>query len=164
MATYNWIQIESLNAEQKIDLFEIWNNEYPVKLVYNSFSDFEHYLHQINLNRIYLLMNEDKQIAGWAYTFLIDQEVWFSILIERAQQEKGHGTAMLRILKELEPSLTRWVIDHDMEHRKDGTRYHSPMRYYLKKGFDVIRDQRLEIGLISAVKIKWVKPFSLGSN
>ncbi|MFA6261007.1 MAG: N-acetyltransferase [Bacteroidia bacterium] len=157
MTKYNWVETVALNKVQKEALFQLWNAEYPAKIVYDTIADFEIYLNQLYEPHHYLLMNTDKHILGWAYTFMLEEETWFSILIGKAGQMKGSGKEILQVFKERESKLIRWVIEHDLEFRKDGTRYHSPIGFYLKYGFDVVRDQRLNLQQFTAVKIKWVR-------
>ena len=62
---------------------------------------------------------------------------------------------MLKQAKRKESELNGWVIDHNLEKKKNGDYYRSPLNFYLKNGFRTLTTDRLELGKISAVKIKW---------
>lgn len=47
------------------------------------------------------------------------------------------------------------VIDHDKDIKANGKQYMSPLNFYLKQGFTIIEDERLELATLSAVKIVW---------
>lgn len=157
MPGYKWIETNVLSKAQKEALFQLWNTEYPAKIVYDTLADLEIYLNQLDEPHHFLLMDADKRILGWAYTFILEDETWFSILIGKTGQMKGFGKEILQVFKERETKLIRWVIEHDLEFRKNGTRYHSPIGFYLKYGFDIVRDQRLNLQQFTAIKIKWVR-------
>jgi hypothetical protein len=59
-----------LSTEQKVNICQLWNNEYPEKLSYEKISDFENYLDNLTETKHYLLVNENQNINGWAFTFL----------------------------------------------------------------------------------------------
>ena len=62
---------------------------------------------------------------------------------------------MLDEIKNNEPVLNGWVIDHNNDKKKNGQQYISPLKFYEKCGFGILSDVRLELDKISAVKIKW---------
>ena len=64
---------------------------------------------------------------------------------------------MVDELKQVEPILNGWVIDHNNDKKINGLTYFSPLKFYEKCGFEIQTDNRLELDKISAVKIKWVK-------
>ena len=70
---------------------------------------------------------------------------------------KGFGTQLLNLGKEKESVLNGWVIDHDKDKKRNGENYISPLNFYLKNGFEVFPDNRLELEKLSAVKIRWKK-------
>jgi len=47
-----------------------------------------------------------------------------------------------------------WVIDHNNDLKQDGEFYQSPLTFYASKGFEVLKEQRIDSEMISAVKIK----------
>lgn len=63
---------------------------------------------------------------------------------------------MLNKLKEDEAVLNGWVIDHDSDKKLNGNYYKSPIEFYQKNGFEIIAETRLELDIMSAVKIKWI--------
>ena len=64
---------------------------------------------------------------------------------------------MLNKLKFDEATLNGWVIDHPHDKKRNGKRYKSPLEFYLKNGFILIPETRLQLETISAVKINWTK-------
>lgn len=146
-----------LNNKQKERILELWNNEYPEKLAYNSVSDFENYLNKLTEQNHYFLLDKSEEINGWATTFIRENEKWFAIIVPEKLHGKGFGTKILNELKNNENTLNGWVIDHDSDKKLNGNFYQSPLKFYLKNEFEMLSETRLELEIISAVKIKWTK-------
>jgi hypothetical protein len=157
--TYNFeiIQTIELNEQEKQQVLDLWNTEYPEKLVYKSLTEFENYLQNLNKLKHFLLTNDTNLIFGWALTFERDNEKWFTIILSQKIKEKGFGRKILEKLKQEEPILNGWVIDHNNNKKKNGLIYQSPLKFYEKCEFEILTDVRLELDNISAVKIKWSK-------
>lgn len=151
------IKLTQLNETQKEQIFDLWNTEYPEKLVYHSMADFESYLSRLTEQNHYILLDTNDKIKGWAITFIRENEKWFAIIISGKLHGKGIGTEMLNELKKKESILNGWVIDHNSDKKHNGDRYRSPLEFYIKNGFKVIHETRLELEVMSAVKIKWTK-------
>lgn len=151
------IKQTELNDKQKEQIFELWNNEYPEKLAYNSIEKFENYLNKLTEQKHYLLLDENNEISGWATTFTRESEKWFAIIISEKLHGKGIGTKILNKLKNDENTLNGWVIDHNLDKKSDGNIYQSPLGFYQKNGFEILSQIRLELEIMSAVKIKWTK-------
>ena len=151
------IKQSELKESQKIQILELWNNEYPEKLTFNSIEDFENYLNKLSKQNHYLLLDEKDEINGWATTFARENEKWFAIIISEKLHGKGIGTKILNELKNNENSLNGWVIDHHSDKKNNGNIYPSPLGFYIKNEFKVINEIRLELEIMSAVKIKWTK-------
>ncbi|MFD1629813.1 GNAT family N-acetyltransferase [Pseudopedobacter beijingensis] len=146
-----------LNNKQKERILELWNNEYPEKLAYNSVSDFENYLNKLTEQNHYFLLDKSEEINGWATTFIRENEKWFAIIVSEKLHGKGFGTKILNELKNNENTLNGWVIDHDSDKKLNGNFYQSPLKFYLKNEFEMLSETRLELEIMSAVKIKWTK-------
>lgn len=144
-----------LTTDQKAAIFRLWNNEYPEQIGYSDMAGLGRYLANLTDQAHYLYIDEHSTITGWAFSFEREQERWFAIIVDSTQQRKGVGGAMLARLKEAAPSLNGWVVDHERYVRKNGERYASPLGFYTKHGFEVCADTRLEIDVLSAVKIRW---------
>ena len=151
------IKQTELDQKQKIQIFELWNNEYPEKLAYKTVEEFENYLNNLIEQSHYLLLDEVGQYSGWATTFTRDNEIWFAIIISEKLHGKGIGTKILNSLKEDKHALNGWVIDHNSDKKLNGSIYKFPLDFYIKNNFNVINDTRLELEIMSAVKIKWTK-------
>lgn len=145
-----------LYTEQKQQILQLWNNEYPEKLAYKSIESFENYLEKLNEVNHFLL-TDDEKIHGWAITFMRDDETWFAIILSGNIHGEGWGTKILNQLKQNKTELNGWVIDHSNDRKLNGSFYKSPLEFYLKNEFKVLSDIRLELEIMSAVKIKWTK-------
>jgi len=146
-----------LNLVQKEQVLQLWNNEYPEKLAYKNMAGFESYLEKLNEVKHFLLANNDEKIQGWAITFKRENETWFAIILSENLHGKGWGTKVLNELKQNKKEMNGWVIDHSDDKKRNGSFYKSPLEFYLKNGFEVLSDTRLELEIMSAVKIKWKK-------
>lgn len=151
------IKQTELNDKQKAEILKLWNNEYPEKLVYNKVTDFENYLNKLTEQNHYLLLDKNEEINGWATTFIRENEKWFAIIVSEKLHGKGFGTKMLNELKKNENTLNGWVIDHNSDKKINGNFYYSPLEFYLKNEFEALPETRLELDIMSAVKIKWTK-------
>lgn len=152
-----FLKIQYLTASQKKEILSLWNNEYPVNLKHSSFASFENYLQNLKDQSHIILLNESQEIKGWYFDFIRENERWFAIILDKSVQGKGFGKMLLNLAKEKEAKLNGWVIDHDTDLKENGENYISPMGFYLKNGFSVETDNRLELNHISAVKICWTK-------
>ncbi|SEO83380.1 hypothetical protein SAMN05192574_1143 [Mucilaginibacter gossypiicola] len=146
---------ESLSNKEIEAAFRLWNNEYPEKLKFDAIEDFNGYLNNLDAKMHFLLINEQEGIVGWSATFFRDNARWFAIILDSNIHGMGYGTSMLDEIKKRENQLTGWVIDKDDVLRADGFRYKSPLQFYIKNGFNVLPECRMESEKISAVKITW---------
>lgn len=144
-----------LRDSEKREILQLWNKEYPEKLAYASLHEFEAYLQELTEQSHILLLNENKKILGWYFDFVREDEKWFAMILDTSVQGKGLGTRLLRMAQEKEPQLNGWVIDHSRDRKQNGEPYRSPLDFYLRNGFELLADCRLELHKISAVKIQW---------
>jgi hypothetical protein len=148
-------QEEVLSLDQKKSLMQLWNNEYPEKLNYVAMHDFDLYLDGLFNVKHHLLIDDENIIKGWAFSFLRDNEDWFAIIIDNQIQGTGKGTLLIEELKKNKINLNGWVVDHENEIKQNNEPYKSPLLFYLKNGFTVCTETRIENEKISAVKINW---------
>jgi GNAT superfamily N-acetyltransferase len=149
------IQSKELSPDEKLIIMGIWNKEYPVNLNHESLSEFESYLLNLKGRNHRILLDSEDKVKGWCFDFRRDNERWFAMILDSGIQGKGHGTDLLNELKKQNEVLNGWVIDHNNDLKANGDSYLSPLEFYLKNGFEVISNTRLELDEISAVKIKW---------
>lgn len=147
-------RLRDVDTSQKEAILSLWNNEYPEKLVYKSLKDFENYLVKLSQQIHYLLLDTNGDIKAWATTFVRKNETLFTIIITEQLHGKGLGTQILKKLKEDYNTLNGWVIDHNLDKKLNGKIYTSPLSFYSKNGFKTISDNKIEIEIMSAVKIK----------
>lgn len=146
---------EILSEEEKEVLRELWNNEYPARLHLKTSEDFELYLNGLSNTKHYLLLDESNEIIGWTFTFLREGEDWFAIILNSKIQGRGNGSLLINEIKNRNNSLNGWVVDHENEIKENGDFYKSPMPFYIKNGFTIITETRIENEKMSAVKINW---------
>lgn len=146
-----------LSIEDKQEVFDLWNDEYPVNLGFQTIQDMDNYLNTLQDLTYYLLINDTKQIKGWAMTYSAGTEKWFAITISKDVQRQGKGAFLLNILKSNNKQLNGWVIDHEKDYKRNGEVYQSPLSFYKKNGFKIFSEYRLELPVLSAVKINWYK-------
>jgi len=145
----------SLTPAKKTRISAIWNNEYPKSLTFSDANGFDNYLAGLSEPVHYLLENESGDILAWACKFIRDDEKWFAIILDEKIHGQGKGTELLNALKEDETVLNAWVIDKEEAKKANGEIYKSPLNFYLKNGFVVYPEIRLENEKMSAVKISW---------
>jgi GNAT superfamily N-acetyltransferase len=149
------VEKDVLTLEQKDSLMQLWNDEYPAKLNLKTIEDFELYLNGLSETKHYLLFDHSDKIQGWAFTFLRDGEHWFAILLNNKIQGKGIGSLLMNEIKKNNKNLNGWVVDHANEIKENKEPYKSPLSFYIKNGFNVYTETRIENDKISAVKINW---------
>ncbi|MDN3675415.1 hypothetical protein QWY99_20495 [Flavobacterium branchiarum] len=149
------IQKEVLSFEDKKSLMQLWNAEYPGSLNYATIHDFDLYLNGLSDVKHYLLLVDENIIKGWTFTFLREEEYWFAILIDSQIQGTGKGALLIEELKMNNDNLNGWVIDHENAIKQNKQPYKSPLFFYLKNGFTVCSETRIENEKIDAVKINW---------
>ena len=85
-------------------------------------------------------------MLAWYVNFIRNRKKWFVILLNSNIQGKGYGTQLINLAKKEESELNGWVIEHDNDLKQNGEKYKSPLGFYLKNGFEVISEDRLELG------------------
>ncbi|MWB93771.1 hypothetical protein GON26_05320 [Flavobacterium sp. GA093] len=149
------IEKKILFAEEKQVLRELWNNEYPARLYLKTIEDFDLYLNGLSNTKHYLLMDDSNKIIGWTVTFLRNEENWFAIILNSKIQGKGNGSLLIEKLKENNDCLNGWVIDQENELKQNKEFYKSPMPFYIKHGFAICSEIRIENEKMSGLKINW---------
>jgi GNAT superfamily N-acetyltransferase len=144
-----------LSPEQKKSILNLWNNEYPEQLKFENILALENYLKSLKGAYHLIIEDENGHIFGWAFSFERESERWFAIIVNSKIQKQGYGARLLQRLKEKEQILNGWVIDHARYSKKNREPYLSPLAFYLKNNFEVLPGIRLEIEILSAVKIRW---------
>ncbi|KYG82233.1 GNAT family N-acetyltransferase [Roseivirga echinicomitans] len=150
------IQTQQLSLQQKERIMALWNAEYPASLNYNTIAEFDEFLNNIEQLKHYILWHQNETIIGWLSVFIRNEEIWFSVILDSNFQKQGLGKQLLNLVKHDFETLNGWVIDNDTSKKSDGSLYAVPLPFYLKNGFNVLSDVRLETEKLSAVKIRWV--------
>lgn len=152
-----FINLTELSKANKKEILDLWNNEYPEKLNYQSLAEFDNYLENLTEQSHIVMLNEDFIIKGWYFDFIRENEKWFAIILDSELHGKGFGTKILNLAKERESELNGWVIDNNNGKKNNGLIYFSTLKFYEKCGFEIKTDNRLELDKISAIKIKWTR-------
>jgi len=145
-----------LRSAQKDMICQLWNTEYPQNLAITA-TAFDAFLESSASQTHFLILENELDLVGWAYTFDREGDRWFSIIISHQHQGKGLGHVLLNLIKEKENRLNGWVIDHPNDRKQNGQPYLSPLTFYINNGFTALPHARLENEKISAVKIEWKK-------
>ena len=151
------IRTNQLTEVQKLQIYELWNNEYQARIGYEDISEFDTYLAKLTDQHHILALNENEEVKGWYFDFIRDNERWFAIILDQSLQGKGFGTNMLNMAKSTNSVLNAWVNDLNTDLKRNGELYKSPLEFYIKNGFKVLSDIRIETEVLSAVKIIWEK-------
>ncbi|MDG2448671.1 MAG: GNAT family N-acetyltransferase [Saprospiraceae bacterium] len=141
----------------KVEILSLWNNEYPIQLNYNTLSDFESFLKPLTDQSHIVVVDDNQRIQGWYFDFIRDNARWFIIILDSNVHGQGLGTQLLNKAKEKKSQLNGWVIDHSDDKKRNGQFYQSPLNFYMKNGFKLLSDNRIENETISAVHIEWKK-------
>jgi ribosomal protein S18 acetylase RimI-like enzyme len=149
------ITTNSLDNLQKKVIFELWNAEYPKNLTHRNLDDFENYLNALTNQHHILLIDKNDTIKGWYFDFERNNEKWFAMILATEIHGRGFGTLLLNEGKKRESLINGWVIDKTDYLKQNGNYYKSPVRFYLKNGFQLLHEIRLELEHLSAVKISW---------
>jgi len=140
---------------QKQSIVRLWNAEYPANLQHSGTESFNEYLSKLGEPEHYLLTDDEEQIKGWLACFDRDGERWFVTIVDTSEQRKGYGSALLSEVKKYETEINGWVMDKNEAVKADGAVYRSPVGFYLKNDFEILKEIRLENETMSAVKIRW---------
>lgn len=96
-----------------------------------------------------------EKINAWAFTFLREEENWFAVILNSQIQRKGNGSLLINELKKNNANLNGWVIDHENEVKQNAAFYKSPIPFYIKNGFTILTEIRIETEKMSGVRINW---------
>lgn len=147
----NIIKTGDLSALQAEQIHLLWNKEYPVKLK----DRFAILLDGAAWHHHYIIEDANQQVMAWAMDFEKEKQVRFSIIVASEHKGKGLGGLLIDKLKAENKEFYGWVIDHDEDMKANGEHYKSPMPFYLKHGFEILHDKRIDNDMIKAVLIKW---------
>jgi len=118
--------------------------------------EFDSYLVGLENLQHVLVKDGRNNVLGWYSDFKRANEIWFAMILDTSVHGKGIGTSLIEKAKKSNKTLNGWVIDHADYPKNDGSMYKSPLEFYLKNDFKVLKETRLELPKISAVKIIWM--------
>ena len=152
----DWSEKEELTQEEQKGLLQLWNKEYPTVVGHPSLDSLSDYLKNLEAPR-HKLIKMEGQLMVWFSTFNREGARWFAMIIDERLQGQGLGSQLLSLAKQEHDELLGWATDHDRYTRADGKPYPSPIAFYQKNDFEVLKGQRVEKGQLSAAKIRWRK-------
>lgn len=123
-------------------------------LAYPGLAELEQYLNSL-INATHYIVRGDGRVLAWACVFTRDEARWFAIIVGRSLQGKGMGTQIMQQLIGAEPVLNGWVTDKGEYDRSDGSPYCLPLPFYLKLGFKIRAEHRLELPFMSCVRVEY---------
>lgn len=144
---------QKLTSKQFEQINLLWNKEYPIKLM----DRFPILLEGIDQFAHYLIEDDDKNILAWAVIFFKENENRFSIIVDSKYKRKGLGKELIERLKNDYEEFYGWVIDHNNDIKLNGKYYQTPLSFYQKQGFEILKDTIIDTEMIKAVKVKWLK-------
>lgn len=148
-------ETEILTEGQKLEIFRLWNNEYPKKLSHSNSTKFDQYLDTLSDKNHILLLDKKGSVRGWLVYFVRDNEPCFAMILDSALQGKGWGSKLLNLAKKRNMELNGWVVDSDGETKENGHNYKSPIGFYRKNGFEIRTDIQLKKKNINGIKVIW---------
>ena len=146
---------QALNEKQKLEIIELWNNEYPKKLSLSSLFEFEQYLITLFDKNHILLSDKNGTVKGWLVYFVRDNKKCFAMLLDSSLQGQGLGSKFLNLAKERNSELYSWVIDNEKEPKQNGETYKSPVGFYRKNGFEIRTEILLNKKNINGIQVVW---------
>ena len=145
------IKTKKLNELQISQINDLWNDEYPLKLK----DRFPILLDGADWHNHYIIEDKQQNVIAWAVDFEKEKQIRFSIIVASKHKGKGLGGLLIDKLKVENKEFYGWVIDHNDDLKINGENYQSPMPFYLKHGFEILNDIRIDNEMIKAVLIKW---------
>lgn len=150
-----FVENDSLTDNQKSDILVLWNQEYPKDLSLPDVQSFEKYLAGLEDRHHLLLLDEKDRVKGWLIYFFREDERCFAMLLDPGEQGKGLGSRLLNLAKERNTELHGWVIDNSEELKENGQKYRSPIPFYEKNGFEILREVSSAKNNINGIKVRW---------
>jgi GNAT superfamily N-acetyltransferase len=151
----NFTETKTLTESQKLEIIELWNNEYPKELSHADSTEFDKYLQTLSDKNHILLSDENGSVRGWLIYFVRDSEQCFAMLLDSSLQGQGWGSKFLNLAKARNSELHGWVIDNDNEPKQNGETYKSPIEFYRKNGFEIRTDIQLKKKDVNGIKVIW---------
>jgi len=152
-----FLQTSTLSPTQKENVLTLWNSVPPANIAHDSMESLAEYFTTLEDVVYTLTLDDTNRIVGWFADFNRDNGRWFAMLLDQSIHGKGVGSQLLTQVKSRYDEISGWVIDHDKDIRLDGSPYISPVNFYLKNGFEIVSDVRLELDYLSCVKMRWRK-------
>lgn len=153
-----YIHTNSLNNDQKEQIRNLWNQEYPVNISFEAIEDFENYLSKLEHQNHIIVENEKKMIIAWYADFIRQEERYFVIIVSSQIQGKGYGKSLIEKAKLDNLELNGWVVEENVKYLKtNGEVYHSPIEFYRRMDFQIFPKITWQGNILKTIKITWNK-------
>ncbi len=147
----------ALTEGEKDEILLLWNAEYPISFRYANRKAFEDYLNNLTDQRHLLIKDELGKVQGWYFDFIRDNDRWFVIILDETLHGKGFGSKLLKVARQTRSTLNGWVLTGQYK-KHSGEDYKSPLMFYQKNGFRILKDVKVETDQFSTIKISWREP------
>ena len=153
-----------INEDDCLNYQHMFNAEYPT-IIKRATLDYckERLLNTENPVRIFTarsIQSEGSKLIGLIVVRQKDgaEEVpWISMVIHRDYQRKGIGSTLLEKAKQYYDTLHGWCTPADGYEREDGSVYPSPLNFYKKHGFKIVKENVNDVEGLDLVEIAWRK-------
>ncbi len=128
---------ECLTPTDEDRILRIWNNVYPVQVIFREAPEFHAYLDKAADAKHFIKRDDHLSVIAWLMTFNRDEKRYFVMLVSDDMQQRGIGKELVMAMKKAENNVSGWVVDSDHYQKADGKTYLSPMIFYKKLGFEI---------------------------
>lgn len=150
------IKQDDISTSLMSEVREIWNLVYPVSIAHATISETQYFI-ESKLERNHYLVLQGQKLIGWSFTFLRDNQTWFSLLVHPDYQRKGIGGQLINAMKQNNFELCGWVVDKSHDKLENGKPYAIPLDFYFKHDFNLRENSRFDTEKLNSVKIEWIK-------
>lgn len=151
----NFIETQKLVKDQKLQIIDLWNQEFPGEISLSGLNDFNEYLQGLSDKHHIILIDKTGTLKGWLLHFIRNKKRWFTMILDSSIHGQGWGSTFLEQAKKSNSELNGWVVDTNSELKQNGERYISPIRFYKKNKFNVEYETQNTVKSINVVKVVW---------
>lgn len=140
------------------ELLVIQNKRLPDNL-YTEFDEFKRRLSNYRDPEYITLHDEDDTILGFVIlrSIGVDNHRYGILIVDDVAAGNTYGKQIIDAAKESNDNLYGWVYDGDHRKTKDGSKYKSPLTYYITQGFKIDKPKKVHPSVEEDGKIKRIK-------
>lgn len=129
-----------LTDKQREQINALRDDKYPSKLK----DRFPIHLDGADWYNQYIIEDLNNNTIAWTVDFEKKSQIRFSIIVASIHKGKGLGRMLIEKLRTENEEFYGWVIDHNNDFKLNGEYYKTPMPFYLKHGFEILNDKRID--------------------